>query len=664
MSCKVPAPWTPVELTVEPGRAVAKVWGRTYTWENSLMPTSITTAGREILAAPAELHALFDSKEAPFKSIVYIPFDCEEDKAVFTVCATADNISVNIRYTIEYDGFIEMVLIVNPFWSFSGTENNSPRLNGLYFEFPLKAESANLYHYWPNGESSTRIAQIMASGEVPAEGVRAPFKPYVWAGWEFGGLGIASETDEQVQLSPGTDYLTIDGSGDTRVLRVNLLNKVPHQWAGRVDRWTNALEPVEYVYGIQATPVKKIREDRMDYHIYHHFRDDYDETNVILNKDETGKTLLDKCAENGVNWIVFHEGWSSVQNYGKAVNEEQFKTYVEECHKRGIKVLVYFGYEFPTNAPTWHEKKDEYLIRTPEGDLTGGWQRNNPWQRAYQVCYAGGYGEVMRERVRYCMEHYDVDGIYTDGTFIPWECANEKHGCGYVNDKGERRHTYPVFSVREHVKKLYETVHEKEGGFIDTHQSSCLIAPTLGFADSFYNGESIQPKLQDEFIKFLNLPAYRTEYMGKNLGVFPQTLIYGVHETSKMTIQKAVSLSLIHDVLPRPEHPGALPFMKKVWDELHNFGTGTAKWHPYWIDDGLVKAETEDVFCSVYEKDGAYLAVVSSFNEETDEAVLTFAGDVKIEKLVPGEAQVLAEGKQMKLHIKAYRPELIRFTLG
>ena len=29
-----------------------------------------------------------------------------------------------------------------------------------------------------------------------------------------------------------------------------------------------------------------------------------------------------------------------------------------------------------------------------------------------------------------------------------------------------------------------------------------------------------------------------------------------------------------------------------------------------------------------------------------------------------GEAEALADGRQMKLHLKAYRPELIRFTLA
>jgi len=67
---KVPAPWTPVEFEMDTTHAVAKVWGRTYTWDNSLLPVSIQTVG---------------------------------------------NIIVNIRYTVEYDGFVEMALSIVPF---------------------------------------------------------------------------------------------------------------------------------------------------------------------------------------------------------------------------------------------------------------------------------------------------------------------------------------------------------------------------------------------------------------------------------------------------------------------------------------------------------------------------------------------------------------------
>ena len=73
MSSKVPAPWTPVKLKIGGCKAVAEVWGREYVWDHSLLPVSIRTAGREILSAPAALHALFDGEEAEFREISFLP---------------------------------------------------------------------------------------------------------------------------------------------------------------------------------------------------------------------------------------------------------------------------------------------------------------------------------------------------------------------------------------------------------------------------------------------------------------------------------------------------------------------------------------------------------------------------------------------------------------
>ena len=651
MSEKVPAPWTPVELTLNGAFASAKVWGREYVWDGSLLPSSIVTAGREILSAPAALHPLLNGEEAEFGEITYLPVSAEEDKAVFTVCASAGNILVNIRWTVEYDGFLEMALSVIPYWSFYGVKPVS--LDGLYITFPLKGESSCLYHYWP-----TEQYDGLASGAVPEDGISCGFKPYFWSGWEFGGIGITTETDEYVELEDGKPRITLKPEGDGRVLRWDLLDRKPRAWEGREDSWGDALGPVDYVFGIQATPVKELRRDRMEFRIVHEY---YTCNDRLLTPDENGETLLDKYAKNGVNWLIFHESWSAMQNYGQAVEEERFQTCVRECHSRGIRVMAYFGYEYPTNAPLWHEKKDDYLLKNPAGHFTGGWQRHNPCQRAYMVCYAGGYAEGMRERVKYAMEHYKLDGIYTDGTYVPWSCANAVHGCGYTAPDGSRRPTFPVFAVRRHVKALYELVHGM-GGMIDTHQSSCLLAPTLAFADSFYNGESIQEKLKESFLGFLNLPAFRTEYMGKNLGLFPQMLAY---TDSRMPIEKAASLSLIHDVLPRPGVGAeASAAVAPYWKKLCAFGSGDAVWHPYWEKDCPVRPETEHVYCSVYEKDGKLLAAVSSFNEETDTVLLRVPEGAEVGEIFPGIASAEQDGCSLRLNMKAFRPELIELVFS
>ena len=654
----VPTPWTPVEFEMHGTRAVAKVWGRTYTWDNSILPTSIQTADREILTAPATLHAKFKGKEEPFTQTAFTPISVADDKVMFTIGQTAGNIIVNARVTIEYDGYIEWALSVIPFWSFSPDNGAYAKLDGLWFEFPLTQESSDLFHFWPNGESGLiPDPTIMASGAVPAEGVACPFKPYFWAGWEFGGFGICTESDENIQLKPGTPVIQLENQPQGRRLRWNLLNKEPHQWGGRADRWTDALAPIDYIFGLQATPVRPQSGTRIDFHCYHN---NYGNDGILLTPpDSSGKTKLDHMAENGINCIIFHEPWSSMENYGHPADENFFRQCVAECHKRGIQVMAYFGYEYPSNGPEWHEKKHNYLIKNTDGHFVGGWQRFDPPQRDYMACYAGGYAQGMRDRVAHVMEKYDLDGIYTDGLHVPWECANPDHGCGYTDKDGARHTTYPVFAVRRHARALYEVVHQ-HGGIIETHQSSCLMAPTLAFADCFYNGESIQGKLQQDFLGFLSLPAYRTEYMGKNLGLTPYLL---AKTAENFSIEKVVSLSLLHDSLPHPLDMTSIRYLCPIWKVMEDFGTDHATWYPYWNNSDLVKIDAPNVYCSAYEKDGAYLAVVSSYNEETDKVTLAFPKNVTVESVTPGEATVTANGNSLTLNIQAFHPELIKFTI-
>lgn len=654
---KVPAPWIPVELDLTPTQAIAKVWGRVYTWENSLLPVSILTAGKELLAAPARLRALFDGSESAFTKITYTPISVEAEKAIFVVGATVGNITLNIRYTIEYDGFIEMVLSVIPFWSCSSDPLDTvPRLNGLYFEFPIRKDLSSLYHFWPNGESGIiPDPSIIGSGALPETGLKLPFKPYVWSGWEFGGLSITTESDENVQLTPGTPYISIQNEADRRVLRWNLLNKVPHQWFGRVDRWTEALPPVEYKFALQATPVKELRKDRMDIRIQFAGLDT--EGNCLV-PDEDGECLLDKYQQAGVTWVQFHEEWSAIQNYGQSINEDLLHTYVQECHKRGLKIMVYFGYEMSTNAPMWHEKKNEFLIKTSNGSFTGGWQRQNPCQRDYMVCYNSDYSQVLCDRIRYVLNEYGVDGIYTDSTHVPWECANEAHGCGYTDIKGVRHTTFPIWALRRHSKAMYEAIHSKEGAINQTHNSSCMIAPTMGFSDYLLNGESIADSLRNGFAEFLNLPAFRTEFMGHSIGVPSQLLTF---PTEKMNMEKYNSLCIIHDTLPGSK-PDSMEYVSKFWTELSKFDSCNSRWYPYWEENSPVRSQTPNTYCSLYENNGKYLAAVSSFNEESDEVVLTFDKNVQVEYAVLGQNVAAAENSTVTVKMEAYKPNLIRLS--
>ena len=259
-------------------------------------------------------------------------------------------------------------------------------------------------------------------------------------------------------------------------------------------------------------------------------------------------------------------------------------------------------------------------------------------------------------RIRYVLEEYGVDGIYTDSTHVPWACANVNHGCGYTDENGVLHSTYPIWALRHHSKAMYETIHSKEGSINQTHNSSCLVAPTIGFSDYLLNGESIADSVRQRFSEFLNLPAFRSEFMGHNVGIPCQMLAFTNQQTD---IEKYTSLCIIHDILPVGK-PKDVEYLSKFWTELSSFDSGNALWHPYWKKNSPVYVETPDSFCSIYEKDGQYLAAVSSFNENTNEVVLHFDSDVEVLYDVLGLNATISAGKTVTLKMDSYKPNLIR----
>lgn len=658
---KVWKAWTPLTATVSREKACFSVSGRDYEFEKSAFPTSVRIGGSEFLSRPIELTARYDGREE--KRLIdcdYHELENGDEKAVFQLASRMGNTVIDGRVSCEFDGFMEICLSVIPFWSFSPDGQSKPQLDKLYIDIPVRKEFARLYHYWPNAATSIIPApDVVNADAIPAQGVVLPFKPYVWIGDEFKGLGLCMESDEKIECDGvQVEYLT--GDAAETVLRIHLLDHMPAAWQGRRDEWVRALNPIDYRIGLMATPVKQAAPElKRDWRVFHTFDD------MFLNECDGA---LERLSQAGVKWVIFHEGISRVQNYGMPDDEARFRRLVDDCHKNGLRLMIYFGYEYSTLAPDWYEKANDYLIHTTEDNFTGGWQRK-PHQRAFMVCYNGGYSSRMIERVKFVMDEYGVDGIYTDGTYVPWECANTRHGCGYTDRDGKRHTTFPIFAVRDHVKRLYEAVHER-GGLIDTHQSSCCIAPTLSFCDTYYDGENIQgaliSHLNDGITNFLNLDAFRTEYMGKNLGLIDQFIFYARPEVG-WTIEKLAALTMIHDVIPRPRKRGGdmsidglmedLNFIEKVWKVYDAFDVDSAEWLPYWLPNDVAASETKDAFLSVYRSGDKRLGVLSNLTPEKRDVTVATAGH-SVRNALTGEIYPVKDGRAT-IPAEGYIPYLL-----
>ena len=634
------SPFSPVEYkeTGETSFEVS-VWGRTYRYDNSVFPVSVKTAGREIFAAPMSLHAKFGDVEGKFAKWQYTLVKGDPEETVVVASAHCSNVMVNAAMTFEPDGLARTELKIVPYgyYSMHKIRDFEPDLSALWFDIDLTAESSTLFHYWPYSENSCVVTSDVNAGETKTRD--HPFRAYAWCGWEDGGFSVTCESAEGFELKDMKKCISVvRGEKGTRI-RYNLLGDTPAAWKGRRDRWGDALVPLSWEFGLQATPVKARPVGDPDvYRRIHVYA--MDKANVL------GSDFAERLGRAGVRYVVLHASYSRAEGYGLIGKPAEFRKIVEKFHSNGVKVLVYYGFEYPTILPGWSKKKDDYLIRHPGGKWVGGWQSDT--HRAYQSCYASKWADEVERNVYEIVDRYGLDGIYTDGMYIPWECANERHGCGWRDAKGDLHPTFPICAVRRLARKLYAGIHAR-GGTIDAHQSACMVTPLLSYADSCFDGENVQDALAAN-PEHLPTDSFRCEYSGYAFGL-PVTFIS--YTNDKLTIQMIAAITLVHNVHPVPRELTDLDFVSSVWKIYEERKLDAAEFVPYWRKN---VSGTKGVWCSRYVGDGKETAVVSNLTSSRKRAGLDFGGGfAKARDLIGGETYEIKDGR-LEFDADSFRP--------
>ena len=588
-------PWTEVKAETTDYEVEVDMWGRSYRFSHAMLPTSIVSADEEILSSPIRLAGIVNGETITWQSKDVFLLCSNKSEAVVSGCQANDNLIIDVTSTVEFDGMIRMDMVIMPQRERSSKREASPQIERLWLEVPFNKHRATLFHYWPGGWGHAKN-----SGAIPENGLTLPFKPFIWIGWEEGGLSWFAESDKGWEPKEENYCIEIVREGEEVILRLHLLDKQPRKL------------PLTLTMGLQATPVKPMPKDFHQWRIYHGAN--YGIENQAINQEED-ETVLDHITELGVKTLVSYENWTPIQGYWKTTEESKLRHLVSECHKRGIKVLLYFGYELSTLAPEWGKMADDVLVKGVNGEFAGGYQRL-PEQRAYIVCYNSRWQDYFIEGISRALEDYGFDGVYLDGTIEPWGCANERHGCGYRTLDGSLKATYPIFAVRELMKRLY-TIIQSKGGIVNAHQSTCCVTPTLAFCHSYWDGEQFQGgELATEALQKLPLDTFRAEFMGKNFGIPCEFLVY--EKPPDWTFERALAFTLLHDVLVRPLNLEELELMSKIWKVMTDFGVSTAEWYPYWENERFLKLEPDYIKASFYQKKDKLLLVVSNLSDKQE----------------------------------------------
>ena len=570
-------PWTPV---VVDDHAV-HVWGRVYRFSDLPFPCQIISASQEMLAGPISLCGASAGQSLHWKGTQMSILENSPMRARLHIQATADTLECNATVHIEYDGMLRCDFQLHP-------TRPKVALEKLDLEIPFRPERAKYLHFWPG-----RWGSVFNSQAIPPDGYQISFKPFFWIGDEERGLAWFAESDRNFWNVDPNRVIEVRPGKNSTVLTIHLVGE-PHQLAA----------PLEYTFGFQATPVKPMQPDAWDYRICHM-------GNYGIEENPPG--ILDRLAEYGVKTICFHEHWTDIQNYPRTTHGEKLRKLVKACHERGIQLLLYHGYEMSTLAPEWEQYHEECLVYP----RAGGYKRK-PEQTAYIVCYRSHWQDFLCDGIAKLMEEYDIDGVYLDGTSEPWGCRNQRHGCGYVKPDGSVGTTYPIFAVRQTMRRIYTIVKKHNpNGQVNVHQSTCMVIPTLAFATSYWDGEHLQSIKRPEFPgEVLPLDAFRAEFMGRNWGVPAELLWY---PSGPFQRREAEGLALLHDVPVRPNRMENVAVSARIWRAFDELGRHEAEWIPYWESPRFVRCHPDSVKVSLYNRPGRGLIVVA-FNLSPQEA--------------------------------------------
>ena len=618
-------PWTPVVADEIDNSIRISVWGRENTFGKKSFIESMRSQGKEFLKAPMRVVGTEDGKPFVFENYTTLLMTgSTERRADVLSCAESDEFVLNLAMGAEFDGFIDTSLTIAPrgrsVKQIFGLEALRPyeyRLDRLWLEIPLKKEAAKYCQFFPRPAG---MSPLDASREI-TEPISLSFMEQVLIANDDASFIISFESREQFSPFDSDKHIEIIPEEDSVLLRIRLFDEEPLDWQ-RIDysdpKERTSLTPKTFRFGIMTTPVKPMPESLISeraVHIdcYKKISEDY-ETFLGNEFEGTGEVTFDRLARLGVNTLYIHEKWNDLQNSPLLTTRtaRRLRYIIDECHKRNIKVIPYFGYEISSLAPYYREMLPKVAVKAKR---IGRWYRS-PAQRDSKACQNSAWSEFFTDGLERLIDEYDFDGVYLDGTAYVWACENTSHGCGCHSPEGELFPTYPVFATRKTMMRIYEIVAQERGGIINCHAGSAFNMPALSFATSLWDGETFQSGFLNGTTTTLPDDYFKCLYTGKNLGLPIYMLCY--LNPPLWSFDMALAMTLPFGILPKVNDAGEpLEKISRIWDIYESFGVDTAEWIPFYSEKNRgILASDGRVKLSVYKKPDGLLAILATTDKE------------------------------------------------
>ena len=212
-----------------------------------------------------------------------------------------------------------------------------------------------IYNNPEEADEFNKMPEFSRSGIIPEGGIHTSFSPQIYLNGFDKGLGFFFITNEYFENEKDDRVFEVINNGDEWLLRIRFLDKTPYCWLekGTNNKMSRNMLPITYHFGMNVTPVKTMEKrpySEKNFHIDCFTKIpremNYDEFFSKTVVDWDGEIGFDRIKRLGVDTLYLHEKWNDIQNFFELTKEtgDRLRYIIDECHKRGIKVIPYFGY--------------------------------------------------------------------------------------------------------------------------------------------------------------------------------------------------------------------------------------------------------------------------------------------------------------------------------
>jgi len=559
---EVPQPWAPIDWR----EGTARVWGRTITLGQSLLPQQIISRSTALLASPMRLELTANGKVQPWTNRTFEVVEQADGHLLLRTAQEAAGVRIRGVHRLEFDGFSLIDLHIEPI-------GKSAKVDGLEMVMPVKQEHATFLTNYRAAPGPGRQGRYV--GRTP-DRYTSPVMITTWLGTDHYGLEFSCDSSR--------DWVLQEPNTAVEVARENGVVTARYQF---IDHTFEISRPRHIRFGLIATPTKSVP--------LKHQRWRTDRAGTALPPADP--EVLKKWRNNYYGQIdilakLAWRDWTGNHRWNPRVTDPAAKAklidIVSRCKAEGQVLMPYGGWGIPVYSDEWD----------PWGKEMVAFPKTNTIDNQFIGTYGSPYVEFMVGSWALNARETGINGMRND-TVVPWKVsANPYLGETWIDEvDGKTYGTQNLFRQREMFKRIWRIFNggETEDGVIYLGAAGPPIMAVFSFVNiretaegHYMHAHSIKKAYpQDQVRPWMTATAY---------GFIDHNNLKG----SPLHTQNRIGPLLAAGCRPRfspksriqqrdystPRYSSEPAY--RIWDAWSWVDRATAKWCPHWDNQDLI----------------------------------------------------------------------------